>query len=247
MTRLLIVEAADGLRLALRESLEPLFDLRICSDGSQALMALREFEPDILVLDLDLAGLDGLALLHHVRLEGRSPTVLVLCTLVSEYVLQELEKLGVDYLMRKPIRMDVLVNHALRLAELRDPGAGRSSERIVSDMLLALGFLPQLSGTMYLHHAVMLLRADPTLPILKVIYPRTAQKYGVPTPEQVERCIRTAIHKAWEHHNVAVWSAFLPVNDRGEIPRPSSGMLIQALAHMLRLEENQMEEQAQRL
>ena len=40
-----------------------------CSDGDEALKALRKYKPDILILDLNLPGRDGLSVLREMKKE----------------------------------------------------------------------------------------------------------------------------------------------------------------------------------
>ncbi len=43
------------------------FDLRICSSGEEALQTVRDFTPDLLLLDLSMPVMDGLATLKALR------------------------------------------------------------------------------------------------------------------------------------------------------------------------------------
>lgn len=78
MPRILIIEDEDKLRRALRRGLaEAGHDVEAAGDGDEGL-ALAAAEPfDLLVLDLNLPGRDGLEVLREVRAAGRSAPVLI--------------------------------------------------------------------------------------------------------------------------------------------------------------------------
>src|SRR5687767_3954385 len=68
--RILIVEDHDDLADALRTNLRSEgYHASVARDGRQALAMVRADPPDIIVLDLGIPGLDGLALLARLRAE----------------------------------------------------------------------------------------------------------------------------------------------------------------------------------
>ncbi|MFN2443228.1 MAG: response regulator [Thermoanaerobaculia bacterium] len=76
---------ADDHRIIL-EGLEQLFRresdfevLAACTNGEMALAAVREFHPDVLVLDVDMPRMDGLTVLREIQ-EARLPTRVILLT-----------------------------------------------------------------------------------------------------------------------------------------------------------------------
>ena len=76
---------ADDHRIIL-EGLEQLFRresdfevLAACTNGEMALVAVREFHPDVLVLDVDMPRMDGLTVLREIQ-EARLPTRVILLT-----------------------------------------------------------------------------------------------------------------------------------------------------------------------
>ena len=56
-------------------------DVRVVYDGNTALEAAREFEPEVLLLDIGLPGTDGYAVARQLRaLEGSKATILIAVT-----------------------------------------------------------------------------------------------------------------------------------------------------------------------
>jgi DNA-binding response OmpR family regulator len=103
--RILIVEDHDDLADALRANLRSEgYQANIASDGRQALAMVRADPPDIVVLDLGIPGLDGLALLSRLRAEGHWCPVLILSARNSESDKVEGFRLGADDYVTKPFR-----------------------------------------------------------------------------------------------------------------------------------------------
>ena len=80
-----------------------------CVDGEEALRAVLELRPDVLLLDLRMPGLDGVAVLRELA-RGRSPTRVVLLTAaVHEDDLMEALRLGVRGVVLKEMAPRLLV------------------------------------------------------------------------------------------------------------------------------------------
>ncbi|HEX8777044.1 MAG TPA: LytTR family DNA-binding domain-containing protein [Rhodanobacter sp.] len=84
-------------------------------DGEAALAALAELQPDLLLLDINMPGLDGMAL--AARLAGRARPLVVFCTAYENHALHAFELAAVDYLL-KPVRLERL-REALQRARKR--------------------------------------------------------------------------------------------------------------------------------
>jgi two-component system, OmpR family, response regulator TctD len=99
-----------------------------CGDGARALAAWRAAEPDVVVLDLTLPGLDGLDVLEQARLSGMATPVLILTArgTVGDRVLGL--NTGADDYLPKPFDLDELVARLQALGrrkiETRDDKAG---------------------------------------------------------------------------------------------------------------------------
>ena len=103
--RILIVEDHDDLADALRTNLRSEgYQASVATDGRQALAMVRADPPDIIVLDLGIPGLDGLALLSRLRAEGHWCPVLILSARDSDSDKVEGFRLGADDYVTKPFR-----------------------------------------------------------------------------------------------------------------------------------------------
>jgi DNA-binding NarL/FixJ family response regulator len=102
---ILILHSLD---LLLRQ--EPDFQVvACCRDGEETLHAVRQFRPDILLLDISLLEMDSLAVLRELR-QAELPTRVVLLTAeVDEDNLLEAMRLGVGGLVLKELAVPLLI------------------------------------------------------------------------------------------------------------------------------------------
>ena len=84
-------------------------------DGEAALAALGELQPDVLLLDINMPGIDGVALAR--RLAARARPQVIFCTAYEEHALKAFELGAADYLL-KPVRLERL-RDALQRAQRR--------------------------------------------------------------------------------------------------------------------------------
>ena len=102
--RAVVVEDDADVRHLLRTILvRSGFEVILCEDGASGLEAVKEHDPDLLTLDVNMPGMDGFAVARAVR--GFSSTYIIMLTgLASEIdVVQGLESGADDYLV-KPFR-----------------------------------------------------------------------------------------------------------------------------------------------
>ncbi|MBI4200097.1 MAG: response regulator transcription factor [Chloroflexi bacterium] len=91
---------SEGVESLLRQ--EPDFTvLRRCRDGEETLEALRELRPDVLILDLRMPRMKGLAVLREMRKERLPTRVVLLAAVVEEDEVMEALHLGVSGVVLK--------------------------------------------------------------------------------------------------------------------------------------------------
>lgn len=123
--RVLVVDDESLARsrlLGLLETLKPAVDpvIRECreaSSASAALAALAQSPADVLLLDIRMPGLDGLALAQQLRRMTDPPDV-VFVTAHGEHALQAFELEAADYLT-KPVRLERLQAALRKVAQRR--------------------------------------------------------------------------------------------------------------------------------
>src|SRR5205085_11360439 len=95
------------------------FDVRLASDGVEALAALRERAPECMVLDLMMPNLDGFGLLKAMRdtgLADTTRTVILTCKVDDADVVRGLE-LGAHEYLGKPFDPDRLAGVLRRVLD----------------------------------------------------------------------------------------------------------------------------------
>lgn len=104
MIRIVIAEDQGMVLGALASLIELESDLEIvarCRDGNEALEAVQEHEPDILVTDIEMPGLSGLDLALRLRDDGPGTRVIILTTFARSGYLRRAMDAGVrGYLLK---------------------------------------------------------------------------------------------------------------------------------------------------
>ena len=111
MTRILVVEDEKNLALGLRANLEiEGHDVAVAGTGEAALEMVREYAPDLVVLDLMLPGIDGYEALEKLRAASVHVPVLILSARAEEVDKVRGFRLGADDYLTKPFGvMELLV------------------------------------------------------------------------------------------------------------------------------------------
>lgn len=243
--KLLIVDSSEEYLSALSDSLRSSYHLRLCRDGMDALNIIRSFQPDLLVTELMLPGLDGLSLLQMAAAEGLRPAVLVNAYYYSEYITDALVRLNVDYAMQKPCNIDAVIARIADLSgQLRSPLFANPDPRTqISNVLISLGIPTKLHGYSYLREAILLMSRDMSQSITKELYPAVAKICNVSNSKLVERSIRSCIGTSWLHRDEQIWRLYFAPDSSGQIPKPTNGDFICRLAdHLLLQLDTQLEE-----
>lgn len=231
--KLLIAESSQELRGLLRDMFRGAFRVRCCADGYEARKILPEFQPDVMVLDVMLPGIDGISLLQWAREQGIRTRVLLLTRFSSEYIMDAADRLGVGYVMLKPCDISALATRVEDLSRSLMPAAtvGDDAEGRVSGMLLTLGIRPKLRGFACLREAVLISAREEHLSVTKVLYPEVAKRFSCRSAH-VERNIRSAIDAAWLSRDENVWRLYFSGSDR-----PTNAAFISRLADSIRVEK----------
>jgi DNA-binding NtrC family response regulator len=81
----------------------------IAYDGEQALKAVKERKPDVMILDLKMPGIDGLEVLRKVRKANPDVAVVILSGHGTDKDEKEALRLGASAYLKKPVDIDHLV------------------------------------------------------------------------------------------------------------------------------------------
>lgn len=104
---------------ALRDLLASEDDMEVvaaCGDGEGALEAVRRLTPDILLLDLSMPKLDGIAVLEKLGIEGRKTNVVVFTGTMDEKRALDCLRLGVSGVVLKEAPSEQLLQALRKVA-----------------------------------------------------------------------------------------------------------------------------------
>ena len=91
------------------------YDVHICDTGRAALEMIETLQPDILILELALPGMDGLTVLRKAKYRPR--VILALTNLATPAVVQAAADAGVQDVILIPCKISHIVQHLNALTE----------------------------------------------------------------------------------------------------------------------------------
>jgi excisionase family DNA binding protein len=96
------------------------FEVRVANNGFDAGMMVKDYRPDIIVLDVMLPDINGKEVCQRVRADATLEDVRVLCIsgMVEDDKIQELRLAGADDFMHKPFEVDALIDRMCALLDL---------------------------------------------------------------------------------------------------------------------------------
>jgi two-component system OmpR family response regulator len=111
--KVLVIDDEPGVRELIREALSISEITAVqAADGLEALSYLRRERFDLLILDINMPKLDGLALLEKLRTEGMSVPVLMLSARADKADINQGLRTGADDYLTKPFSIEELVLRA---------------------------------------------------------------------------------------------------------------------------------------
>jgi two-component system response regulator (stage 0 sporulation protein A) len=98
-------------------------------DGKKALDAIEREQPDIVVMDMILPGLDGMGILEELNQRNMQhlPMIVIVTALKMSHLVEDALHHGADYYMMKPISNRVFVKRLLQLSEGAEEGGAQST------------------------------------------------------------------------------------------------------------------------
>lgn len=132
--RVLVVEDDEDIALALQRSLRlEGYDVRISRDGQVALEDVRQFLPDLVLLDLGLPKVDGIEVAQRIRRDGDVPILMLTARDALEARVEGLDSGADDYLVKPFERQELLAR--MRALLRRRPPRGEAN-LVVGDLTL---------------------------------------------------------------------------------------------------------------
>jgi two-component system response regulator MtrA len=131
MTRVLVVEDNANLAFGLTRSLESEgYEVEAAEDGPKGFDLARNTNPDLVVLDLMLPGMDGYTILKKLRAEGKDVPVLILTARGEEADKVFGFRLGADDYVTKPFSLSELLARVQAILRRAKSGERRDGETV---------------------------------------------------------------------------------------------------------------------
>ena len=245
----LLADAMEDFRTLLAAAIDAEEDMEVIfqtGNGEEALQQIIRLAPDLVVTDLPLAGLDGLALLEQMP-ELSRPSVLVLSGYAESSILSLLDNLTTarDYRMLKPARPQIIIQRLRQMASLASASGSeaslahgaRSLEGAVTAIIHDIGVPAHIKGYQYLREAIIMTVEDMDVinAVTKILYPEVAKKFGT-TASRVERAIRHAIEVAWDRGDLETLQKYFGYTVNSTKGKPTNSEFIAMIADRLTLD-----------
>ena len=133
MTRILVIEDNRNLATGLRNNLEiEGYEVEVAKDGTRGLSRARTANPDLVVLDLMLPGMDGFRVLRALREDGHGMPVLILTARGEEADKVRGLRLGADDYVTKPFGLlELLARVEALLRRAQDAGPSEAAAAVL--------------------------------------------------------------------------------------------------------------------
>jgi len=253
LKRVLLADASEEFRRVFTEILAEEGDIELIgstSDGEEAMRLVKEYAPDVLVMDLVLSHMDGLEVLQTLEGAGVRPRVLVLSSFARGNMAELAAEHGADYYMMKPCKTSTLVERIRQLAG-QTPGSSeeensrsgvreQSLESTVTAIIHEIGVPAHIKGYQYLREAIMIAVEDMEVinAVTKILYPEVAKRFGT-TASRVERAIRHAIEVAWDRGDLETLQKYFGYTVSNSKGKPTNSEFIAMIADRLQLQRKE--------
>ncbi|HUS89315.1 MAG TPA: response regulator [Desulfosporosinus sp.] len=103
MAKILVVDDQFGVRRLLFETFrEDQHEVEMAANGAEALQLLIAFEPDLILMDMKMPGMNGLETLGQIRALDRRVDVIMMTAYGDTQNMEQAKELGILYYMAKP-------------------------------------------------------------------------------------------------------------------------------------------------
>ncbi len=210
-------------------------------DGEEALELTVEKNPDILLLDIVMPRLDGLAVLDRLRKLNTNTKTIMLSAFGQEYVTRRAAELGAHYFLVKPFDLDTLAKRIIefsketeRVNEIKTLSHAEALATTIN-ILNEIGVPPHFKGNTYLVEAVSMVLGNHNIlySMTKQLYPAIGKIYNA-SASQVERAIRHAIEHAWLNGDIELLEKYFGSTTNLEIGRPTNSTFISRVSELVR-------------
>lgn len=225
------------------------------ANGEELMEVIQEKKPDVVLLDIIMPKLDGLAVMDRVNRDPgiKKPAFIVISAVSQEKTTEDAFEVGADYYILKPFDNDMVLQQIKRTKarqersqsrarkinayESRKEYMERNLETDVTNIIHEVGVPAHIKGYQYLRDAIIMSVTDVEMlnSITKILYPTIAKRHQT-TPSRVERAIRHAIEVAWSRGKMDTIDALFGYTVSNGKGKPTNSEFIAMIADKIRLE-----------
>ena len=245
--KILLADADEDSRIALEQDLEQERSLEVVGstgDGMDAIKLIEKTDLDIIIMDLVLAGVDGLEVLEQMsQMERKRPMVIVYSAYIRGSVTLQAAEFGADYFIMKPCSSQLVAERIRQLYQVSPvaPANNEHLETLVTSVIHEIGVPAHIKGYQYLREAIIIAVEDMEVinAVTKVLYPEVARRFDT-TASRVERAIRHAIEVAWDRGDIETLQKYFGYTVSNAQGKPTNSEFIAMIADRLQLQRKQV-------
>lgn len=236
------------------ESLNNSKDINICGsvyDGAEAIDAIRDKHPDVVIMDLLLPNMDGIAVLEEANRLAKGTRFIVFANSGQRRFIESVCRGSIGNILVYVICDSSGMNYVSEVTRvysmkerdvyIKEIGVSqgeidRELEFAVTEMLHEIGVPAHIKGYQYLRTSIVMSVQDMDIlnSITKQLYPTIAESYDT-TASRVERAIRHAIEVAWSRGKTDTIDELFGYSI-GDRDKPTNSEFIALLADKIRLD-----------
>lgn len=220
----------------------------IKKDGFEVLENVKQYKPDVVLMDLFMPRLDAIGVIKSFKDENNTPIFIVLSSFNSPVLEREAMLAGAAYFVLKPFNVNNLVERIIDLVKCyKQSDAEKTTKLInnysmgiefkVTEILHQIGVPAHIKGYHYLRDSIMMSVENPEIinAVTKQLYPSVAKKFST-TSSRVERAIRHAIEVAWDRGDVDILNSYFGYTIHNGRGKPTNSEFIAMISDKLRLQ-----------
>ena len=213
-------------------------------DGDCVIDMVKEYNPDAVIMDLFMPGVDAIGVMKHLREENKACHFIVLSNFDNAVLEKEVLNAGAAYFALKPFNSKSLAERIYNILSGRKvenlvvkPFNNTNVEVTVTEILHQIGVPAHIKGYHYLRESIIMSINTPEVinAVTKQLYPAVAKKYST-TSSRVERAIRHAIEVAWDRGDVEILNSYFGYTIHTGRGKPTNSEFIAMISDKLRLQ-----------